>query len=275
MNIIDKLEKKFGRFAISNLMLYLIIFYLVGYVVQKTDSSIYWNSLSLNAYAILHGQVWRVVTFLMYPPSDNIIWLLLYSFIYYSLGKTLEKVLGTFRFNLYIFLGVLGYVLAAIIIYAIGNTVYLLTADYLYLTMLLALAATFPEMKFYLYFAIPVKAKWLGYFYGILLAYEMLLSNWAGRIQISLSLLNFLVFFVFVRRPVRQAKQTTRKVIYSEKIRKEEAGPRHHCAICGRTELDAPDMDFRYCSKCDGGTYEYCQDHLYTHVHVAKGGKTL
>ena len=36
---------------------------------------------------------------------------------------------------------------------------------------------------------------------------------------------------------------------------------------CGRTELDHPELEFRYCSKCNGN-YEYCQDHLFTHEHV-------
>ena len=48
---------------------------------------------------------------------------------------------------------------------------------------------------------------------------------------------------------------------------------RHRCAVCGRTELDDPKLEFRYCSRCDGN-YEYCMDHLYTHVHVINPDKT-
>ena len=46
---------------------------------------------------------------------------------------------------------------------------------------------------------------------------------------------------------------------------------RHKCAVCGRTELDAPDLEFRYCSKC-AGDHEYCSEHLYTHTHVTEDG---
>lgn len=48
-------------------------------------------------------------------------------------------------------------------------------------------------------------------------------------------------------------------------------GAVHRCAICGRTELDDPNLEFRYCSKCEGN-YEFCQDHLFLHIH-AKDGK--
>ena len=41
---------------------------------------------------------------------------------------------------------------------------------------------------------------------------------------------------------------------------------KHKCAVCGRTEKDDPNLEFRFCSKCNGN-YEYCQDHLYTHIH--------
>ena len=82
MKLVDKLERKLGRFAIPNLMIYIIIFYLIGFVLYYYNPYIYINYLSLNARAILHGQIWRIVTYLMYPPSTNIIWMALLSFIY-------------------------------------------------------------------------------------------------------------------------------------------------------------------------------------------------
>ena len=285
MKFIDKMERKLGRFAIPNLMLYLIILYVIGYVILRTNPFLYYNHLSLDASRILKGEVWRILTYLCYPPSSNIFWLALLSFIYYSIGRSLERVMGAFRFNLYIFLGVLGNVIAALLIYVIGGEVYLLTADKIYLSMLLALSAIFPDMQFYLYFAIPVKAKWLGLVYGGFLIYEIVISGWQGRVAIILSLLNFIVFFVFIRKPVTsRVRQAQRKFEFEEKMRQAAAQqgaqqnaqqsapkntPRHRCAVCGITELDAPEMEFRYCSKCEG-SYEYCMDHLYTHVHVKK-----
>ena len=270
MKFVDKLERKFGRFAVRNLMLYIIILYAAGFLIQRWNPLFYWQYLSLDASAILRGQIWRIVTFLMYPPSDSILWIVLLSYIYFCLGRTLEQVMGTFRFNLYIYLGVFGYVIAAISIYAFSGQLFFLTAGNLYLSMLLAIAAAYPDAEFLLYFVFPIKAKWLGLFYGAMEIYTFIQSDWVVRVAIAMSLLNFLVFFVFLRRPVQRAKQTTKKVIYKAKVNQVKSGPRHRCAICGRTELEDPLLEFRYCSKCEGN-YEYCQDHLYTHMHVTKG----
>ena len=49
--------------------------------------------------------------------------------------------------------------------------------------------------------------------------------------------------------------------------RKIETFWENKCAICGKTEASHADLEFRFCSKCNGN-YEYCQDHLFTHEHV-------
>ena len=95
MNWMDKLERRFGRFAIRNLMIYLIIFYVFGFLIDLTNPQFYYSYLCLNMEAIFHGQVWRLVTFLMSPPSTNILWMALLTFIYYQLGRTLENMWGT------------------------------------------------------------------------------------------------------------------------------------------------------------------------------------
>jgi len=282
MTFIDKLEKKFGKICIPNLMLYLIILYAVGFVIQTVNPGFYIEYLSLNAERILHGEVWRIISYLLYPPSSNVLLLILLSLIYFSLGKTLESVWGSFKFNLYIFVGILGNVIAAIIIYLVWGSVYLLTADKLYLSMLLAMAATFPDMRFYIYFILPVKAKWLGIFYAAFLGYQVVMSiinkDWPGVVALVLSLLNFAIFFFFIRKSKRSG-QTKAQAVFKEKMReavakqKEEQRranmPRHRCAICGITDIDNPNIEFRFCSKCDGN-FEYCSEHLYTHQHVKK-----
>ncbi len=275
MNWINKLERRFGRYAVHNLMLYLIVCYAFGYLICMTNYEFYVNWLALDMSAILHGQIWRIVTFLLYPPSTSLIWLLLLSFIYYSLGRALEQMWGTFRFNLYILIGVLGYVLAALVIYVIWGRVYLLTADNLYLTMLLAMALTEPDMQFYLYFILPIRARWLGVFYAVLIALEFFTTNGPGRVAIVLPLINVLIFYLDTRHPVSSARQSRRRRDYTKKMqagRGKPGMPKHRCAVCGRTELDDPNLEFRFCSKC-AGTYEYCQDHLYTHVHVTADSK--
>ena len=95
------------------------------------------------------------------------------------------------------------------------------------------------------------------------------------------ALLDFVIFYAIAREPhlgmrMKQAKK--RRVIYKNTAQQAGAGllqraqagqPRHKCAICGRTEIDSPQLEFRYCSKCEG-SYEYCSDHLFTHEHVKR-----
>ncbi len=278
MNLIDRLERKLGRFAIHNLMVYLIVIYAFGFVLSYVNPEYYFLHLSLDFDMIFRGEVWRLVTFICWPPDTRVIWFLLSSFIYFSLGRALESYWGAFRFNLYIFLGILGEILAALIIYLFFDQVYMLTAGNLYMSMLLGFAITVPDAQFLLYFIIPIKAKWLGIFYGAIQVYFLVVSDWPGRIEIILSLLNFIVFFFFIRKPVNEARRRARQAEFVMKMKKgelENSRPiyRHRCCVCGITDRDDPNMEFRYCSQCDGAR-EYCANHLYTHIHVHSEDKS-
>ena len=102
-----ELERKYGKYAVKNLPLLLIICYAIGYTTSFLAPGLL-SWLSLDPRAILHGQVWRIVTWVLIPPgSSNIFWILISLYFYYSLGTTLERTWGTFRFNVYIFSGFL------------------------------------------------------------------------------------------------------------------------------------------------------------------------
>ena len=239
MSWLDKLERRFGRFAIHNLMYYIIILYVVGLVIQLFAPSFYYQYLSLDVGAILHGQIWRVVTFIIQPPQSSYIFMVFALYLYYMLGRELERTWGAFRFNLYFFAGMLFHVIAAFAAYFITGVSFPLGTWYLNMSLFLAFAAIYPDMQFYLFF--------------------------------MMSILNFVIFFLGSRNMQRfSPKQQRRKRQFQQKIRPENhyaGGARHRCAVCGRTELDDPTLEFRYCSKCNGN-YEYCQDHLFTHIHV-------
>ena len=269
---LDNLERRFGRYAIKNLMIYLIVLYVGGYLLVRFRPGFYETYLMLDWSMILKGQVWRLVTFIMYPPSTSILWFLLECFIFWSLGSNLERLWGTFYFNLYVFIGLLANIVVSLLVYLIGHKILPLTADSLYMSFLLAFAMTVPEMQFYLYMIIPVKAKYLAFFYLGIMALELVFGSWALRFSVIASLVNVVIFFVFIRKPILRVKQFVRRRQFRQNIRAAEptvkyGGARHRCAVCGRTELDDPNLEFRYCSKCAGGR-EYCLDHLYTHVHV-------
>ena len=274
MKFLRKLERNFGKYAVPNLMYYIILMYGAGIVIDLVMPGLYYQYLCLDAAAILRGQVWRLVTFLICPPSSGIFFNLIAMFLYYSLGTTLERVWGTFRFNLYFFSGILFHIIAAFVIYFLMGVSVPLTPFYLNNSLFLAFAATFPQMQFYLYGLLPIRAYWLGIFIGAEFLYEFLFGGLIARSCIGLALLNFVIFFMMTRnyskispREIerKQKFKSDMKTAQAEKIRLTH----HKCAVCGRTEKDDPNLEFRYCSKCEGNL-EYCMDHLYTHKHVTK-----
>lgn len=294
MKFFDKLEKKFGKYAIKNLMYYIIMLYALGFVIMLVKPEIYTNFLSLNAPAILSGQIWRIVTYIIYPPTGSLITILISLYFYYVVGSMLERQWGTFRFNLYFFTGVILHAAAAIFIYLIWGAVLEMGTYYLNLSMFFAFAAMFPNMQVLFMWLIPIKMKWLAYIDGVYfavtivagfmsesLSYDMLvrlysfgiIANKAYAVMALVSLLNFLIYASTFRSIQRMTpKEVYRRKAYEHKVAQAQVMknmPRHKCAICGRTEKDDPDLEFRYCSKCEGN-YEYCQDHLFTHEHVKK-----
>lgn len=274
MNFINKLEKKFGRFAITNLSAWLIGAYCIGYLMlYLTPQLLYY--MTLEPYYILHGQIWRIFTWIVTPPdTSNILFIIIMMAFYYSIGTSLERTWGTFRYNLYIFSGITATVIGSLLLYAaLGQPVYLgntFSTYYINLSIFLAFAASYPEMQVLLYFVIPLKIKWLAYLDIIVLLYSFVKSDWVGRVAIIVSLLNFIVFFFGTRNYKRVSpKEIHRKAVYKKQVTRplNQGVTKHKCAICGRTEKDGEDLEFRFCSKCNGN-YEYCQEHLFTHQHV-------
>ena len=273
MKFLNKLERRFGRYAISRLTMYIIATYILGYVLQFTAGNLT-QYLYLDPYYILHGQVWRLVTFLICPPSSGVFFNLIALYLYYSLGSTLEQVWGTFRFNVYFFMGVLGHIAAAFIIYGLTRVSYPMSTYYLNESLFLAFAATFPQTQFWVMGILPIKAKWLGIFVGAQFLYDFITGGMAVRLCIGLALLNFIIFFMMTRNYTSVSpRELKRKRAYKAEVKRAKiqkiALSHHKCAVCGRTEKDDPNLEFRYCSKCAGGL-EYCMDHLYTHKHVTE-----
>ncbi|MFT3983743.1 MAG: hypothetical protein QM697_07535 [Lachnospiraceae bacterium] len=277
-NLLNKMERRWGKYAIHNLSLYIIIGYVLGYLLRLTGSV---EFISLNPDKILHGQVWRLVTWILVPPSSLDIFTIIMLFFYYSLGNSLEKTWGAFRYNMYILSGMLFTVVGSLLLYAgyvmIGNYPaqavgsFVSTAFstyYINLSIFLAFAACYPDMQILLYFIIPIKIKWLAYVDVAVLAASFFMGNMAIKIAIITSLLNFILFFFGTRNYQRVSpKEIHRRHAYKQQVNNASGITKHKCAVCGRTELDGDHLEFRFCSKCNGN-YEYCQDHLFTHEHI-------
>ena len=139
---------------------------------------------------------------------------------------------------------------------------------YVNMSIFLAFAATYPNMQILLFFFIPIKVKILGIIYGAMLILGFLAGSIDRKVVIAASLMNFIVFFITGRGKVHMTpRQAKRRQEFKREVKKTTKVTRHKCAVCGRTEETNPELEFRFCSKCDGN-YEYCQDHLFTHSHV-------
>ena len=313
MNFLQKMERKFGKYAIHHLTLYIIMTYVAGYILsmmQNVGGGSYGGItglLMLSPSLILRGQIWRLVSWLLIPPSSLGIFTIIMLFCYYQLGTLLERTWGDFLYNVYIFFGLIMTVVGAFLLYFITGRDYgpMFTTYYVSLSIFLGFAMTFPDQQLLFMFIFPIKIKYLALIDLIYLAYEVITYFRYGAayglpvlVMIICSLASTILFFFMTRQysrfsPKERKRQKDFRRAMSgggpygtqnrpgqgqaqhrtpgEKIDRHTFGGQkiavHRCAVCGRTELDSPDLEFRFCSKCNGN-YEYCQDHLYTHMHV-------
>lgn len=282
MNFLNKMERKYGRYAIHNLTKYMIGCYAIGYILVYFGQMFggnFFQYLLLSPYHIMHGQIWRTVSWILIPPSSsNIIFVLIMLSFYYYLGTALERTWGAFRYNVYILGGMLCTVIGAFILYFISGQNEMLSlingmsfsTYYINLSIFLAFAMNYPDMEVLFMMIIPIKIKYLALLDVAYLLYDLIRGGWGTRTVIIASLLNFIIYFLMTRNYRRispqeiHRKQQFKKAVHPQMT---PGGTRHKCAVCGRTEKDGEHLEFRYCSKCNGN-YEYCQDHLFTHQHI-------
>ena len=284
------------RFGIPNLMRVIVIGNVAVYVLMLLTQANDANALSFltfNLNALLHGEVWRLVTFVFVPAYSSPFALLISLYFYYWIGSTLERQWGTAKFNLYYISGALLTVLGVVLASLITGNPYLTAAGtgYVNLSMFFAFAFLFPDTTVLLFFILPVRMKWLAYLDGALFAFDIIKAigahNWAGVVLPIVALLNFAVFIwpevhymadraAYRHRPQTvQFKRNSRKTVQFRQAQQQQAkqaqqqGYRHKCAVCGRTDTDYPDLQFRYCSKCVG-YHCFCQDHIFNHVHFTE-----
>ena len=271
------------RFGIPNLMRVIVIGNVAVYVLMLLTQANDANALSFltfNLNALLHGEVWRLVTFVFVPAYSSPFALLISLYFYYWIGSTLERQWGTAKFNLYYISGALLTVLGVVLASLITGNPYLTAAGtgYVNLSMFFAFAFLFPDTTVLLFFILPVKMKWLAYLDGALFAFDIIKAigahNWAGVVLPIVALLNFAVFIwpevhYLAARTKRQYSPKTVQYKQAVKQQEKEKGYHHKCAVCGRTDTDYPDLQFRYCSKC-AGYHCFCQDHIFNHVHFTE-----
>ena len=278
MTWMDRLEKKMGRYAIPNITRVFIVANLLGAVLYMVFKEYAIYLFTFDGAAILHGQFYRLFTWILYPTGGLSFFSLLFIFCLWMLGDSLERYLGSFRMNLYFFGGIILNIVVGMLVYVIFHISISLSMYHILFSLYLMLGLFMPEAEVRLYFVLPIRMKWLTILYFVMLAYDVYSYFRMGvgygikyGSEIVLAVVN-LLFFVYSCKNRLSRKQKRKQREFRAEFKAAEPRPgsgitRHKCAICGRTELDDPNLQFRFCSKCEGN-FEYCQEHLFTHRHV-------
>lgn len=265
MPLLDKLERVFGRLAIPNLSLYIVVGQ-VAFVFATRMQLIDPERLGYAAGYFWIGEWWRVLTFMFVvpvpPPSSlfGFVFLAFGWYLFYLMGNALEAHWGSFRFNLFLFVS---YALTVAFSFIVPR--HEMTNAFILGSVFIAFAYLNPDFELTLFFILPVKIKWLALFAIVLGAYRFVVGDLSIRLQTAAPVITFLLFFG--RDMLQGAKYRQRKMArQAERVAREEE-PRHVCYVCGKTDKTHPELDFRYCSKCAGDQC-YCPEHIQNHAHV-------
>jgi len=278
---IDRFCYKHPRFGIPNLMMYIVIGSAIVFLFSAIDTTgLVIGALQFDAAAIMSGQIWRLVTFIivpMYTGMSQLLWLAISLYFYYFIGSTLERQWGTGKFTIYYFSGVLLSAIYGLLLWAMigGDQTVTINMYYVNLSMFFAFATMFPDVQLLLFFFIPIKVKWLGIINAIYFLYQIIFQlHGFYKLLPVIAILNYLIFcggyLIDYIRPSR-ARTKAKTINYKRAAKKarqemDHQPYKHKCAVCGKTDLEYPDMEFRYCSKC-GGYHCFCIEHINSHVH--------
>jgi hypothetical protein len=261
MNLLDKLEKRIGRFALTNVTLYIIAGQVIFYVLWLTNRFDL-QIILLIADRVLKGEIWRLFTFAFVPPEWNVVFAFFAWYLFYLMGMALENHWGAFRYNIFLLIGYLATVGVSFLTPDMP-----LTNAFIGGSVFLAFAFLYPDFAVYLFFILPVKVKWLALVTWIFYFFSFVFGGWTTRLTILASVANFLLFFG--RDIVAKIKAGRRRMAVQAQRLAQQNKPFHQCAVCGKTDRSHPNMEFRYCGQCKP-TRCYCKDHIFNHEHIVK-----
>lgn len=256
---LDQAERRFGHLAIPGLLRWVAIANALVFVVYKFYPATF-QALDLSPARILHGEVWRLATYIFIPTICNLIplpdWVNAAVFVAFMwwIGDGLDHAWGPFKTNLFYLLGMLGTTVAAFFFgTAFSNMV-------LNSSVFFAFARFYGDQVIYMFYVLPAKVKWVAWFSAASLLWTLVPRGLSAQAALVAALVNYLVFFgpqivseTKMRREVKARRQRF------ETAKNEDTGEAlHRCAICGRTDATTPDLDFRVAR--DG--QEYCTEHL-------------
>jgi hypothetical protein len=267
MKLLDRLQRRLGRFAVPHVTEGLIagqvVFYALSVAEQGGVAGLQvLDKLAFVPSRVLAGELWRPFSFVFEPPLSNPVFAFFFWYLFYLMGTTLEHTWGTFRYNVFLLVGYVATVGAAFLVPEAPASILFLEGS-----VFLAFAYLYPDFRLYVMFVLPVRIKWLALLTWISYFLVILSGNLMAIVMMFASVANFFVFFG--RDILRRARSGHRLMQDQASRVAARTKPRHRCAICGITNLTHPDMDFRYCSKCAGSPC-YCEEHLHNHQHVER-----
>jgi len=274
MTLLSRLNAKFGRYGVANVTMILIagqvLMYVVGHLNVDPNQPGFGilDRLQMYPSRVLAGEWWRLITFLFDPPQMNVIFAFFFWYLFYLMGTTLEVNWGPFRYNIFLLVGYLASIAFAFVAYFThppGWPTMPASSAFLYGTVFLAFARLYPDFTLYMFFILPVKIRWLALLQWIVYAFTFLFGDWMAKAMVAASVVNYVLFFgrdiwIDLKQGHRHMRRHAQSLRTPQRIV-------HTCRVCGLTNDDAPQMQFRYCSKCDGDAC-YCADHLRNHEHI-------
>ena len=270
------------NFGVPRLMLYIVIANAIVWLFGMMDTTqTLYSLLYFDPALVMKGQVWRLVTFMLVPESNRPLVLLISLYFYYFIGSSLESEWGKGKFTIYYFSGILLTVLYSLVFYWITGNRVVVTATYVNLSLFFAFASLWPEQRVLLFYIIPVKIKWLAWvdaaFFVLMVVQYIRLGMFGFALLPIVAMAGYLLFFgewLFGFVSPKRAKQKARTIQFKQaakKAQQEQARQAYErkCAVCGRTDRDHPNLEFRYCSRCEG-YHCFCEEHINNHIHFTE-----
>jgi hypothetical protein len=269
MKFLNRLERSLGRFAVPRITIYIVFLQSLAFVILMSMQSRspekaaeYLSRLVLIGSEVLHGEVWRVITFVVIPPITNPIFFFFAMYLLFLMGTALESHWGTFRYNVYLLVGWLATVAVAIVLPTMPAS-----NGYLMGSIFTAFAFLYPDFQLMLFFIFPVKVKWLALLTWIGFFIQFCIGGWLDKFLVLAGTANFLLFFH--RELWQRASGGHRRMLARAKSIRPVEETFNRCTTCGATEKSDPRMEFRYCPQC-AGTPCYCILHIHAHAHIPR-----
>ena len=279
-NAVDRFALTHSHFGVPNLMRYVVLITAAVYLLDLFSKGAASAMLDFNMQLVLHGEIWRLVTWLITPEGGSPFWVLVGLFFYYSIGTSVEEYWGTAKFTLFYLCSAALTVVFAFVSLLWDKSPYISTGPF-YNLLFLAFATLYPTAMIRIQLILPIQAKWLAVLYVVLTVLNIFRFGLWYLLYLLPVWLVYIIFFwdgiadllaefgFHIRHQNSRQTIQFKSAVRQQKKKEAERGYRHKCAVCGRTDTDFPELEFRYCSRC-AGYHCFCQDNIFNPEHFTQ-----